>query len=111
MEFELTYTPEQETFRKEVRSYLEEVIPPLKMKAAGPGDGAYQEWLKKREVGKALGRKGWLWPTMPVEYGGAGLTGDHALIIDEELQRFDLSGHPYYDTGATVGAPSIVVWG
>lgn len=111
MEFELEYTEQQETFRKEVRAYLEQVVPPLGLKAGGPGDGTYEEWLKKREVGKALGKKGWLWPTMPTEYGGGGLTGDHALIIDEELERYNLNGHPYYDTGATVGAPSIVVWG
>ena len=110
MEFEMTYTSEQESFRREVRAYLETVIPPLGIKT-GAGDGGYEQWLKRREVGKKLGEKGWLWPTMPKEYGGGGLTGDHAIILQEEMERYDLQAHPYYDTGSTVGAPSIFVWG
>src|SRR3990170_332072 len=110
MEFEITYTTEQETFRREVRAYLETVIPSLGIKT-GPGTGDYDQWLKKREVGRKLGEKGWLWPTMAREYGGGGLTGDHAIILQEEMERYDLQAHPYYDSGATVGASAILVWG
>jgi alkylation response protein AidB-like acyl-CoA dehydrogenase len=47
----------------------------------------------------------------PREYGGGGLDVDHAIILEEEADRLDLSLPPFYDTGGTLGAPSILVWG
>jgi len=110
MEFAMTYTADQEAFRKEVHSFLETLIPLLKINT-GPGAGTFEEWQKRREIGRKLGEKGWLWPTMPTEYGGGGLTGDHAIILHEEMERYELSSHPYYDSGATVGSAAVLVWG
>jgi len=46
-----------------------------------------------------------------VTYGGGGLDVDHAIILEEEIDRFDLTLPPYYDSGGRLGAASILVWG
>ena len=111
MNFELEYTPEQEAFRKEVRSLLEGCgLDELEF-PVDSHDLSYDQYLKRRRIGRALGEKGWLWPTAPTQYGGGGLTIDHAIIIEEELGKAGLTLPPYYDSGGQLGGASILVWG
>ncbi len=106
MDFEPAYTAEQEAFRAEVRAWLEEHVPRIE------GDPDSDEnYPKYRELGRKLGEKGWLTPTAPVEYGGGGLSVDHAIILGEEIDRYDLTLPPYYDSGGRLGGASILVWG
>src|SRR5213594_2017647 len=111
MDFEVTYTAEQERFRAEVRAWLEANVPPEL--AERPRDEAenYQQYLLRRKLGRKLGEKGWLYPTAPTEYGGGGLSVDHTIILEEEVDRLDLSLPPYYDSGGRLGSASILVWG
>ena len=111
MNFELEYTPEQESFRRDVRSLLEDCDLDELEFPIDSHDLSYDQYLKRRRIGRALGEKGWLWPTAPTQYGGGGLTIDHAIIIEEELARAGLSLPPYYDTGGQLGGASILVWG
>ena len=111
LNFELEYTPEQEAFRTEVRAWLDKEVPKDLEHPIDPKDLSYEEYQKRRDLGRDLGAQGWLWPTAPVEYGGGGLTMDHAIIIEEELERTGLSLPPYYDTGGQLGGASILVWG
>ncbi len=111
MNFELEYTPEQESFRKEVGSWLGERIPKDMEFPVDAKDLTYEQYQKRRELGRALGEKGWLWPTAPAEYGGGELTMDHAIIIEEEMERSGLTVPPYYDSGGRLGGASILVWG
>ena len=64
-----------------------------------------------RALGRKLGARGWLYATAPARYGGGGLDVDHAIILEEEVDRFDLSLPPYYDRGGRLGSASILVWG
>ena len=111
MDFEPTYTPEQEEFRQEVRGWLAENVSP---DIAHPPDsiniteGQYQ---LRRGLGRKLGEKGWLWGTAPEEYGGGGLSLDHAVVIEEEVDSYGLTVPPYYDSGGRLGGASIMVWG
>jgi len=73
MDFELKYSPEQEAFRKEVRAFLEANIPPDLEEPVDPADLSYEQYLMRRELGRKLGERGWLFPTFPKEYGGGGL--------------------------------------
>ena len=106
MDFAYTYTDDQEEFRKEVRSWLEENIP-AEMRA--PVDrmelsqAQYDYW---RETHKVLAEKGWLYPTYPKEYGGGGLTGEHETILQEEFRRARVV--PGF-TNALV-FPTLLVW-
>ena len=111
MDFEPSYTEEQEIFRSEVRAWLEENVPPG---ITNPPDGAdltAEQYQKRRDFGRRLGTEGWLWPTGPVEFGGGGLLLDHSVILEEEIDSYGLSLPPYYDSGGTLGGASILVWG
>ena len=111
MNFEVEYTPEQERFRTEVRSFLEAGVPDgLRTTAAAEGPTP-EQYALQRALGRKLGGKGWLYPLAPAQYGGGGLDIDHAIILEEEMERLDLSLPPHYDSGGRLGSASILVWG
>jgi alkylation response protein AidB-like acyl-CoA dehydrogenase len=106
MDFAPTYTPEQEKFRVEVGSWLEDHAPRTEGDLDSP-----ENYEKFRQLGRDLGQRGWLRPTAPPEYGGGGMGFDEALVLYEELNKYDLSLPPYYDSGGWLGGASILVWG
>lgn len=107
MDFSLPYTDEQETFRKEVRSWLAENVPGDLKDPIDPRDFTVELNERWRGVHKELGKKGWLYPTFPKEYGGGGLSGDHETIITEEMNR---AGVPSNFTSDNT-LPPMQVWG
>ena len=111
MDFDLTFTPEQEQFRVQVREWLEIHAPKDLQHRADPGELTHQDYLKQRKLGRDLGGQGWLYPIYPKEYGGGGLSPEEALIIEQELDRYRITLPPYYDSGGKLGAASIMVWG
>ena len=111
MDFEPKYTQEQEEFRTEVREWLKENVPPGIVHPADSADLTEEQYQLRRDLGRRLGAKGWLWPTAPVEYGGGGLSLDHSVIIEEEADSHGLTVPPYYDSGGRLGGASIMVWG
>src|SRR5262245_48078840 len=111
MDFEVTYTEEQQRFRREVRAWLEANVPSSVQRTPVSAEDNYQHYLELRALGRKLGAKGWLYPTAPAKYGGGGLDVDHAIILEEEVDRVDLSLPPYYDSGGRLGSASILVWG
>ena len=87
MDFKYQYTQEQEDFRQEVRSWLEENVP-VEMKAPVDRLDLTEEHHRFwRETHQKIGEKGWLYPTYPKEYGGGGLSGEHETIIQEERSK------------------------
>jgi len=85
MDFTRTYTPEQETFRAEVKAWIAENVPE-NMKAPVDRDDLSAEQIAWwRETHKELAAKGWLYPIFPKEYGGGGLGGDEETILEEEF--------------------------
>ena len=111
MEFELRYTPEQESFRHEVRQWLADHVPPdLNRRPVSRAD-SHSLYLRRRALGRELGERGWLYPSAPREYGGAGLGLDEVIILEEESHRLALTLPPYYDSGGRYGSASILVWG
>ncbi len=111
MDFTYHYSEEQERFRKEVRAWLEKNIPE-EMKE--PIDGRdlndeqyeryYYFWREKR---REMAAKGWLWPTLPKQFDGGGLTPEHETILGEEFARYQAS----YGNGTTAFLVStLLVW-
>ena len=101
------YTEEQEEFAKEVRKWLDENAP---KDVARPWDTrkmSYEQWQERRDFGRRLGRKGWLWATAPSKYGGGGLDADHGAVISRELTARKLSAPPYYDSNV-LAVPAIL---
>lgn len=111
MDFEVQYTKEQERFREKVRGWLVENLPDGLEEPADPINLSYEQYQKRRDLGRKMGVLGWLWPTAPVEYGGGGMDVDHAIIIEEEMDRCELTLPPYYDSGGRLGGATILVWG
>jgi len=107
MDFEIPYTDEQEEFRKEVGTWLEQNGPKMEIPEElmmGPEHIAeFNAWRER------LGKKGWLAPTWPKELGGGGLTPAHAVVIREEVSRrgFPQAG----DLGLSLGAPAMMIHG
>jgi alkylation response protein AidB-like acyl-CoA dehydrogenase len=111
MDFEVTYTEEQQAFRREVRAWLDaNVAPGLTRIPASPED-SLARYRQLRALGRRLGDRGWLYPRAPAQYGGGGLDVDRCIILEEEVDRVGLSLPPYYDSGGRLGSATILVWG
>jgi alkylation response protein AidB-like acyl-CoA dehydrogenase len=87
MDFEFHFTKEQEEFRKEVRTFIEEnaakePIVPCDEEFITP-----ELYLMGRELQKKLGAKRWFAPAYPKEYGGGGLDIEHCVILAQEFAR------------------------
>ena len=60
---------------------------------------------------RELGERGWYAPTWPKEYGGGGLSVEHAIIIAEDLDRLKEVTPAVYDVGLSLASPALCVWG
>ena len=107
MDFEL-YTQEEDSFREEVRAWLEENLQDglrLPERMEHVADQALLWEFQRR-----LADKGWAAPTWPKEWGGSELPLAQAAIIEEELQASDCPVMPGA-IGRRLVAPAIWVWG
>ena len=106
---DLTYPPEAEQFRKEIRTWLEENLP------EGWFDEGYsltgedrrrfnEEWPKKLFAG------GWICASWPKEYGGKGLTTMESVVLNEEFSRANAPMRADF-FGDTLVGPTILQWG
>jgi alkylation response protein AidB-like acyl-CoA dehydrogenase len=111
VEFELKYTPAQQEFRVEVRNWLAENVPDGINARPATMEGSRRLYLLRRELGRRLGAKGWLYPSGDKAYGGGGLEFDQIIVLEEETARLGIGLPPYYDSGGRIGSASIRVWG
>jgi alkylation response protein AidB-like acyl-CoA dehydrogenase len=104
---------DMEAFRAEARSWLEQNFPPsLKndesaMMAAMMGgtlSGDAEKWRK------AMGEKGWGVPTWPKEYGGGGLSGAEARVLQQEMNRLGARS-PIGGMGVMMFGPTLLEYG
>jgi alkylation response protein AidB-like acyl-CoA dehydrogenase len=97
-------------FRASVRSFIEERLP-----AAWAGFGALEGTAFDdftREWRQTLAAPGYLAPSWPKEYGGAGLDPLEAVVLAEELQRARVpSGGPNDAFGVRLLGNTILRWG
>ncbi|MEK7216820.1 MAG: acyl-CoA dehydrogenase family protein [Chloroflexota bacterium] len=113
MNFDLNFAtnPALVAFQDEVHTWLEENAPRDVPRSADPILYTHEEFEWRRDIGRKLGAKGWLYPTFPSEYGGGGLDLDRATIIQLALDEFRIPVPPYYNSGGPLAAASILVWG
>jgi alkylation response protein AidB-like acyl-CoA dehydrogenase len=107
---DISYPPETEAFRTEVRAFLAETLPP-----DWKGIGALGEetaWAFARDWRRLLAERRYLSLTWPEQYGGRGLTKLHQVVLMEELA---LAGVPFglpQDTfGVKMLANTLLRWG
>ncbi len=92
---DLSYSPEEEAFRAEVKAFLAKDLPPAV--AAKVKGGKHLTKADHLAWQGALAKRGWLAQSWPKQYGGAGFTAVQKHIFDEEA--------------AQAGAPVIVPFG
>jgi alkylation response protein AidB-like acyl-CoA dehydrogenase len=86
----LRETPDEQAFRRELRDWLDEVLPTL------PPEPPFEDWPAKRAYDTGWQRRlhdaGYAGISWPEEYGGRGATPSEELIFLEETER---AGAPY----------------
>jgi alkylation response protein AidB-like acyl-CoA dehydrogenase len=74
------FSPEHETFRDSVRRFMQQEV--------APNDERWQEQgFADKEIWRKAGANGFLCPTMPPEYGGAGADKLYSVVLMEEQAR------------------------
>ena len=105
---DLSYTPDQERLRQELREYFAALMTPERRAALSTADGEYGSGEAYRQVVRQLGRDGWLALSWPEEYGGRGASGIEQLVFTDEAAA---AGVPVpFLTLNTVG-PTIMQFG
>ncbi len=106
---DLTYPPEAEEFRSEIRAWLEENLPdgwgeqdfsmdPDERKAFN------RQWVKKLHAG------GWICASWPKKYGGKGLSLMQQVVLNEEFAKAKAPLRADF-FGDTLVGPTILQWG
>lgn len=106
---DLSYPPEAEELRSEVRSWLEENLPrgwgePGHSMTAQQRASFDSEWTKKLSEG------GWICASWPQHYGGRGLTTMQAVVLNEEFARVNAPMRADF-FGDTLVGPTLLQWG
>jgi len=103
---DLSYTPQQQAFRKEARGWLEANVPtePLASFDTKAGFEAHREWEKKLHAG------GFAMVPWPKEYGGRGADLLEWLIFEEESYRAGAPGR-VNQNGLFLLGPTIMEYG
>ena len=106
---DLTYPPEAEAFRVEIRQWLEENLPDGWFDEGFELDGEAKIQFQKEWTTK-LFEGGWICATWPTEYGGKGLSTMEAVVLNEEFAK---AGAPMRADffGDTLVGPTILQWG
>lgn len=86
---DLSFTPEHEAFRAQVRAWIAQAMP-ADLKAKAEVDASF-DMAEIMRWHKILFEKGWVAPHWPKEYGGPGLDATTRFILSEELE---LAGAP-----------------
>ncbi|GAB4206648.1 MAG: acyl-CoA dehydrogenase family protein [Sandaracinaceae bacterium] len=104
---DLSFTPEQEAFRKQVREFIRDAMP-AHIKAKAEVDGHF-EMDETMEWHRILYEQGWVAPHWPKEYGGPGWDAAQRFIFGEELEK---SGAPILSPfGLSMVGPLIIQFG
>ncbi|MGD9999053.1 MAG: acyl-CoA dehydrogenase family protein [Ilumatobacteraceae bacterium] len=106
---DLSYPADAEDFRREIRSWLEDNLPP------GWGDEGFQMSADERAAFNAqwpakLFEGGWICATWPVEYGGKGLSTMQGVVLAEEFARMKAPLRADF-FGDTLVGPTLLQWG
>lgn len=104
---DLSFSAEDEAFRREVRAFIEEALPPeLAAKAEIDAPFAMADTMRWHRI---LFERGWIAPAWPERFGGPGLSPTRRFILTEELE---LAGTPQLSPfGLTMVGPAIMQFG
>lgn len=103
----LDFTPEEELFREEVRTFITDKYPAELRAAQDASEPIMKEHFQLWH--RVLAQQGWVAPSWPVEHGGTGWTSTQRYIWSEELSRANCLGLPGF--GLSMLAPVIYTFG
>ncbi len=107
------YTPEQETYRAEVRSWVHAHLPPdlcvddARDERIAPDRKTFE---RRREWQRTMHTAGWVGIAWPKQYGGRGTSLMEQVIFDEEYNRARAPVLPGY-SGIALCGPTLMQWG
>src|SRR5882757_3294657 len=104
----ISYTPEQEELRRELRSYFTKLITPERREALSSISGEVGEGNVYRETVAQMGMDGWLTLNWPKEYGGQDRSPMDSLIFTDEAA---IAGAPVPFLTINSVAPTIMSFG
>ena len=109
MEFE--FSPEQETWRGEIRAWIRDEFGPdwNGFETGDDGEPDDEAWEFNKGVRKKLAAKGWTAPAWPKEHGGLGLSFAEQAIFNEELAYHRVPGPDLISVGYV--GPTLLVYG
>jgi alkylation response protein AidB-like acyl-CoA dehydrogenase len=107
---DFNYSPEDEAFRAEFRTWLE-----LHRQYATPAreplaDESEDDWNARIRWHRELNEGGWIGLSWPREYGGRGATMLQSIIYEQELERAG-TAIPYTGFGIPLLGPTLIHWG
>ncbi|MFW5877366.1 MAG: acyl-CoA dehydrogenase family protein [Myxococcota bacterium] len=104
---DLSFTPEEQAFRKEVREWIQSAMPPhIREKADEGGHFGHDEVM---EWHKILAKKGWVAPNWPKEVGGPDWDAARRFIFTEELEM--AGAPPLSPFGLAMVGPLLIHYG
>jgi alkylation response protein AidB-like acyl-CoA dehydrogenase len=107
---DFNYSPEQEAYRQDVRTWLEANQPPPLTPEERERIDEDLLWARNKRWHKKLYEKGWVGLNWPKEYGGRGATFIEQLIISQELSRLNLP-MGINVLGIIMTGPALMQWG
>ena len=109
MEFE--FSPEQEAWRGEIRTWIRDEFGPdwNGFETGDDGEPDDEAWEFNKGVRKKLAAKGWTAPAWPKEHGGLGLSFAEQAIFNEELAYHRVPGPDLISVGYV--GPTLLVYG
>ena len=106
---ELTYAPEDELFRAEIRAWLQENLPKGWFDKGFEMSNDARDKFNKEWPGK-LFEGGWICATWPKEYGGKGLSTMQGVVLSEEFANAKAPMRADF-FGDTLVGPTLLQWG
>ncbi|HUO04343.1 MAG TPA: acyl-CoA dehydrogenase family protein [Candidatus Binataceae bacterium] len=107
---DLSFSPEEEAFRKKVRAWMEENVAKSGVAAARGSEGEKEWATRARAWQRTLYEAGYVALGWPKEYGGQALDPVRQSIVSEELARAQapqlLGG-----LGIAMLGPTLITWG
>jgi alkylation response protein AidB-like acyl-CoA dehydrogenase len=104
----ISYTPEQEELRRELRSYFTKLMTPERREALSSTQGEVGTGNAYRDTVSQMGKDGWLTLNWPKEYGGQDRSPMDSLIFTDEAA---IAGVPVPFLTINSVAPTIMAFG
>lgn len=104
---ELSYTPEEQAFREDVRGFIQQNLPTdIRDKVLNAKHMVKDDFLRWHRL---LHKRGWVAPSWPVEHGGTGWSAVQKHIFEEEIA--EAGAPPVIPFGPTMCGPVIIRFG